>query len=262
MSASRPLGVNLWIGATLGLVFSAGIARADDSRVPVIVELFSSEGCSSCPPADALLRRLERTQPVPNARIIALEEHVDYWDQLGWKDPFSSAQFRFRQNDYARIFGADSVYTPQMIVSGAAGFVGLDENQAFQEISKAAARPAAIVRLHTMPNAKDPALIDLVVDVKNESSRAESDILLAVTEENLSSSVQRGENAGRTLRHAPVVRSFGVIGKLNPARSSSVQLSPTLKFPAEWRREALHAVVFMQEHNTRKIDGANIIDLH
>jgi len=260
MSASRLLVLNLLIGA--GLASYATIARADDGRIPVVVELFSSEGCSSCPPADALLRRLERNQPVPNARIIALEEHVDYWNQLGWKDPFSSSQFRFRQNDYARLFGTDSVYTPQMIVSGTAGFVGVDENQAYQEISKAAARPAATVKLRTTPNPKDPSLLDLLVDVKNESARAESDILLAVTEDNLSSNVQRGENAGRTLRHAPVVRSFGVIGKLNPAHSNSAQLSPTLKLPAEWRRDSLRAVVFIQEHNTRRIDGANTIDLH
>ena len=250
-----------WFGAML--LACVPSVRADDGRIPVIVELFSSEGCSSCPPADALLRRLERTQPVPAARIIALEEHVDYWNQLGWKDPFSSSQFRFRQNDYARLFGTDSVYTPQMVVGGAAGFVGVDENLAYQEISKAAGRPAALVRLRTTPDPKDPALLDLIVDVKNESAtRAESDILLAVTEDNLSSNVQRGENGGRTLRHAPVVRSFGVIGKLNPMQSNSVQLSPTLNLPAEWRRESLRAVVFLQEHNTRKIAGANIIDLH
>jgi hypothetical protein len=249
--------------AGIAAAFCTQFASAEDGRVPVVVELFSSEGCSSCPPADALLRRLERTQPVPNARIIALEEHVDYWNQLGWKDPFSSSQFRFRQNDYARLFGTDSVYTPQMIVGGTAGFVGVDENQAYQEISKAAARPAAAVTLRTTPNSKDPALLDLIVDVKNESpTRADSDIVLAVTEDNLSSNVQRGENAGRTLRHAPVVRSFGVIGKLNPSHSNQVQLSPTLKFPADWRRDGLRAVVFMQEHNTHKIAGANSIDLH
>jgi hypothetical protein len=258
MSASRFLLPVVAAGALI----SDAPARAEDGRVPVVVELFSSEGCSSCPPADALLRRLHRDQPVPNARIIALEEHVDYWNQLGWNDPFSSSQFRFRQNDYARFFGVDSVYTPQMIVGGAAGFVGVDENQAYQEISKAAGRPQATIKLRTTPNAKDPALVDLSVDVKNESAtRVESEILLAVTEENLSSSVQRGENAGRTLRHAPVVRSFGVIGKLNPARANSVQLSPTLRFPSEWNRDALRAVVFMQERNSHKIDGANTIDL-
>src|ERR1700687_1035631 len=96
------------------------------ARVPVIVELFTSEGCSSCPPADGLLARLERTQPGGGARIIALAGHVDYWNQLGWIDPFSSPQYRARQNDYALAFHVDSVYTPQMVVNGGAAFIGDD----------------------------------------------------------------------------------------------------------------------------------------
>ena len=99
---------------------------ADDGRAPVIVELFTSEGCSSCPSADNLLARLERTQPVENAHVIALEEHVDYWNQLGWKDRFSNPLFRGRQNDYARFFQTDNIYTPQMVVNGQAQFVGDD----------------------------------------------------------------------------------------------------------------------------------------
>src|SRR5437870_9783817 len=91
---------------------------------PVVVELFTSEGCSSCPPADELLARLEREQPVANARVIALEEHVDYWNQLGWNDRFSNSLFRGRQNDYARFFRTENIYTPQMIVNGQAEFVG------------------------------------------------------------------------------------------------------------------------------------------
>jgi len=123
--------------ALLIAVFGLGAVQGQDRRVPVVVELFTSEGCSSCPPADALLSRLERSQPLPGVRIIPLEEHVDYWNQLGWPDPFSSAQYRGRQNDYAtHVFFTDNIYTPQMIVGGQAGFSGGDGNRAQQEIAR------------------------------------------------------------------------------------------------------------------------------
>src|SRR6266849_5758393 len=123
------------------------MANAGDGRTPVIVELFTSEGCSSCPPADRLLARLDREQPIPGAQIIVLEEHVDYWNQLGWTDPFSSPQFRARQSDYARLFATESIYTPQMVVGGQAEFSGGDGDRAYQEIARAAQRQNAVVTL-------------------------------------------------------------------------------------------------------------------
>lgn len=238
------------------------LALAEDAGVPVIVELFTSEGCSSCPPADSLLARLERTQPVSGVRVIALEEHVDYWNQLGWKDPFSAPLYRARQNDYARLFLVDSIYTPQMVVGGQAGFVGDDSNHAVHEILKAADWVKSAVQLRTVKNDRDPELTDLLVQVKDHGSRNGSDIYLAITEGNLSSNVLKGENSGRVLRHAPVVRSFGVIGKFDPRKSGEVQVSPTLQLPREWNRDNLRAVVFVQERASRKITGAGAIDLH
>jgi hypothetical protein len=249
----------------LALLAVLGLAmlQAEDRRVPVIVELFTSEGCSSCPPADQLLARMERSQPVPGARVIALEEHVDYWNQLGWVDPFSAPQYRGRQNDYALAFHAENIYTPQMVVNGQVQFIGDDSNRAYQVIGAAKQNQTTLVDLKNAANAKDPDLVDLSVQVtspKNPKPHAE-DVYLAVTESELESQVLRGENAGRRLRHAPVVRSFGIIGRIDPNGSNIGQITNTLRLPHEWRRENLRAVVFVQEHDTLRITGASTAEL-
>src|ERR1700730_4270909 len=118
-----------------------------DGSTPVLVELFTSEGCSSCPPADALLMRLGRTQPVREADVIVLEEHVNYWDSLGWKDPFSSDAATARQEEYGQAFGGRQVYTPQMVVDGKAEFVGSAESAAVRALRAAGATPKPAVSL-------------------------------------------------------------------------------------------------------------------
>src|SRR5437763_1165570 len=119
----------------------ASSRTAETARTPVVLELFTSEGCSSCPPADALLARLEEQQPVAGAEIIALEEHVDYWDHQEWNDPFSSAQWTERQQVYASGLGDHSVYTPELVVNGRSGFVGSHEGDAYRAVVSAAAQP-------------------------------------------------------------------------------------------------------------------------
>jgi hypothetical protein len=249
----------------LGLLFlCVPFAFAADRPVPVIVELFTSEGCSSCPAADRLLTRLEQTQPVAGAQVIALEEHVDYWNQLGWNDPFSSPQYRARQNDYAVAFHATDIFTPQMVVNGLVQFVGSDTSRAYHEIGAAAQAESTQIELGTSPNSRDPEMLDLSLrlDYSRTTKLRESNVYLAVTENNLTTFVQRGENSGRTLRHSAVVRSFGVIGKIDPKGASGGQLVSTLRLPKEWKRENLRAVVFVQERESFHITGANAVDLH
>src|SRR5579862_8474584 len=119
-------------------------------RSPVLVELFTSEGCSDCPPADALLGKLDRSQPVRNAQLVVLSEHVDYWNDIGWKDPYSSHEFSVRQGDYAHRFRLDSAYTPQMVVDGETQFVGSDERRAIETIEGAAKAAKVPVRLSSI----------------------------------------------------------------------------------------------------------------
>ncbi len=132
-SLSRKISFVTLLGLT------AGSTRAEEPAhlgVPVLVELFTSEGCSSCPPADLTLARLERTQPVAGAEIVPLSLHVDYWNRLGWADPFSSASFSARQKDYSRAWGVDRVYTPQVVVDGRAELLGRDETKARRAVGE------------------------------------------------------------------------------------------------------------------------------
>jgi hypothetical protein len=248
----------------LALALGVPLAIAADRPVPVIVELFTSEGCSSCPAADRLLTRLEQTQPVSGAQVVAIEEHVDYWNQLGWTDPFSSPQFRARQNDYAVAFHANNIYTPQMVVNGQTEFVGSDMTRAMHEIGAAAQAATTAVDLRSVPNSTDPDLLDLSVQLTNLKTAKwrDSNVYLAVTENGLTTLVPRGENSGRTLRHSSVVRSFGVIGRVKPQGANGGQLVSTLRLPPEWKRENLRAVVFVQERDTFRITGASVVDLH
>ena len=112
-------------------------ADKNDRRVPVLLELFTSEGCSSCPPADQLLQDWDQKQPIAGADLIVLSEHVDYWNRLGWKDSFSSAQFSGRQHDYTEKYRLDGVYTPQLVVDGRFGLVGSDSRAAMDAVRKA-----------------------------------------------------------------------------------------------------------------------------
>ncbi|HTU32760.1 MAG TPA: DUF1223 domain-containing protein [Candidatus Acidoferrum sp.] len=256
-----------------GLMGSApysGSAAADvdhaaaPSANPVIVELFTSEGCSSCPPADRLLAHLQRTQPVPGADIIALEEHVDYWNNLGWKDPFSSSLFTERQNDYAYFFRTSGPYTPQMVVDGKAQFVGSDEHAALAAIAKAAGAPKIPVELTQIPDSAaasdNSGNLHLRVrfgPVGNWRHGELARVILVITEDDLSSDVTRGENAGNQLVHRAVVRNFETLGRLDATGSFEAQ--PQVNLAESWKRENLRIIAFVQDRSSRDVLGAAIL---
>ncbi|MGH9558624.1 MAG: DUF1223 domain-containing protein, partial [Bryobacteraceae bacterium] len=183
----------------IALILIAAALASGQTRPVVLVELFTSEGCSSCPPADALLARLPRV--ISEVEIIPLAEHVDYWNNLGWRDRFSSPLFSARQQDYGRAFRLEDVFTPQMVVNGGAQFVGSDYTRAQQEIRKAASEPEAIVGISTNGSQARLTVAHLPPGIRT------ADVFLAITEDRLETDVAAGENGGRRLRHSGVVRS-------------------------------------------------------
>lgn len=173
--------------------------------VPVLVELFTSEGCSDCPPADALLAELDAKQFVPGAEAIVLSEHVTYWDHLGWRDPFSLNEATQRQEEYVRRFGLDSAYTPQMVVDGTSQFVGSNRASLQAALSRAAARPK--LKLTIRGARWDRGNVRFEV----EGEKAIGSKLIAVLAADAThSEVKRGENAGRTMHHTAVARALKV----------------------------------------------------
>ena len=232
------------------------VSRAE-RPTPVIVELFTSEGCIDCPPADALLDRLVAGQPVAGADIIALGEHVDYWDRLGWKDRFSSATLTARQQRYQARFNAESLYTPQMIVDGRAEFVGSDAGAARRAIERTLSAPRGVVSITTDDRrAQGPApqmsVSVTVTDLPRIAGGDRADVMVAITERGLTTDVKRGENHGKLLTHAPVVRCLAVIGQIAPDASNGSARTDLPIDPA-WQRDHLVIVAFVQEQRGRAI---------
>jgi len=233
------------------------------TRMPVVVELFTSEGCSSCPPADELLKRLTETQPVAGAEVIALEQHVDYWNRLGWADPFSAEEFSARQGTYADTFGSMGVYTPQMIIDGQTEFPGGNQPKAQAAIANAARTPKATISL-AQSGATKPEGVPLSVRVeKLPTTKADDtfEVLLAITEDGLRTDVPRGENAGRQLEHAAVVRELSTLGQISPRDTQPFAAQPVVALSEKWQLKNLRAVVFVQEHTSRRVLGATAIKL-
>src|SRR5262245_13977121 len=241
------------IAALLLLMGSAGTARlppSSDQPVPVLVELFTAEGCSTCPPADKLLEAMIASQPTSGAIIVGLGEHVDYWDRLGWKDRFSSAAFTKRQQLYADRFKEENVFTPQMVVDGETAFVGSDVGAARRAIERAAAAPHGVVQLRLEPAVANRVTVSVAASDVPASAGDRADVLVALIEDGLQSDVKRGENKGRTLTHAAVVRELATAGEVT---EDGAAVRTELRIGQDWRRERMTVVAFVQERKSRRI---------
>jgi hypothetical protein len=216
---------------------------------PVVVELFSSEGCSSCPSAEAFLRQFGARRPVDAAPVLALEYHVDYWDYLGWKDPFSRHEFTERQEDYARAFGDGRVYTPEIVVQGKLALERRSARSLEEHVRREASAPVARVAVGT-----DGGWVTVHVERSGANRSGEpEDVALVVTESDLRSEVRAGENRGETLAHAPVVRRLTTLGEMH---RGTFDAKVRAEFEPSWRREHVRFVAFVQGRSSRHIFGA------
>jgi hypothetical protein len=227
---TRKLMLKVGLLAAAALISAALLSAAaagNSARVPVLLELFTSEGCTSCPPADRLLEVLDQEQPIAGADLIVLSEHVDYWNHLGWRDPYSSAQYSARQEQYNRS-GSDGVYTPQLVVDGRFRFVGSDERETVSAVQKAIREPKVPITISNVARDGQEVRAHIELPAADPSFRNTRGVLyFAIADNRAESHVARGENAGRSLAHVAVTRVLKQVGtiSLNAAAAKDIVLT-------------------------------------
>lgn len=235
---------------------AAATAQAQSQGNPVLVELFTSEGCSSCPPADEFVRNLDQRQPIAGAQLIVLSEHVDYWDHEGWKDPYSSPALTDRQAAYERALGLNTPYTPQLIVDGATEIHLTNLQQMQTTFLREAAAPKISVRLEGVSVDAASSVLRAHVSANAAGGSSKGDVYLTVALNQVDSHVLHGENGGRRLVHTAVVVQLEKIGKLEkgPAFEKDVQVK--LKPGIEPRN--LRVIAFVQAPGPGRLLGATL----
>lgn len=237
-------------------VSASDVPAGAAAPTPVLVELFTSEGCSSCPPADALLQQLDQTQPLAGAQLIVLSEHVDYWNHIGWADPYSSPFFTSRQNAYSDHFGLSSVYTPEMVVDGNTAFLGSNSQLAGQAFQKALAQQKVAVRISGISlDASKTLQAHIETDALPETLKVrKADVYLAAALNHAESQVLGGENGGRHLSHVSVVESLTKIGSIEPGKPFSRDVR--VKLDSKTDPANLRIIAFIQQSGQKQVLGA------
>ena len=270
LSVFRAVPAFVLLGASLALAADnpgpQGVNQQSSGAAPVLVELFTSEGCSSCPPADAMLADLDRRQPVSGAQIIVLSEHVDYWNHDGWTDRYSSIALTERQKEYGRRFKLNDVYTPEMVVDGETQFNGSDAKAAVHAIEEARNHPKVAVRisgfaldgLKTVRVHIDAAGLPASLGVRR------ADIFVAVVLNSAESQVLRGENKGRDLKHVAVAISVTKVGSVEEANGfgrerGGFNRDVVVKLPSAVDAGNLRVIAFVQKSDSGAVLGASLL---
>lgn len=224
----------------LGCATASGESRGGSDDAPLVIELFTSQGCSSCPPADAILNKLARASSLDGRALAPLSFHVDYWDDLGWPDPYASPAWTERQREYAESLGDRRIYTPELVVAGRTGMVG-SHYLRIQEAVAAAPRQQKLKATATWTAA------ELTVEATAPTGAA---VYLAIWQDGTKTKVPRGENAGETLAADRVVRKLVLVANAGKTEKRTIKLDPS------W--QAAGAVAFAQQPD-RKIVGSALL---
>ncbi len=225
---------------------SMPLLQQSNNKVPSIVELFTSEGCSSCPSADKLVALAQKEF---NENTIVLSYHVDYWDRLGWKDPFSKSIFSDRQRAYAQHLNLESVYTPQAIVNGQNEFVGSNKSALWNAINSYKISGNSFIEIETalVNNKQLKVKYNYALLQKNEN------VMLELVLKNATTQVKRGENSGATLSHINIVQE--IIEKMESNGTA------TFNLPANFVKEDYMVVAFIQNKETFEISNAKKVTI-
>jgi hypothetical protein len=243
--------------AVLQFAFASDVPPQSSAASPVLVELFTSEGCSSCPPADALLGKLDELQPIAGAQAIVLSEHVDYWNHDGWKDAYSSSFFTARQAAYVRRLGSKEAYTPQMVVDGSTQLNGSDARAVANAIDTARGKTKVPIRVAAVSVENPKTLrVHLAVDpLPGDWKARKADIFIAVALNHAESHVSAGENKGRDIRHVAVAESIGKVGTIEKGKTFDREVVVKVKSAADLSN--LRLIAFVQETDGGGVVGAS-----
>ncbi len=241
--------------AVLGIAaLLPGMAGSDPPSHPTgfaVVELFTSEGCSSCPPAERLAGELIDDARTRNRPVYMIAYHVDYWDRLGWKDRFATPEHTQRQQAYARAWRDGRVYTPQMVVNGRVGFIGSSSRQAKREIDAALSKPAEGTLKLTAEPVKQGASTRIVVELTTPSTTEPLELTVVLIEHGVMTQVKRGENRGRTLKHDGVAR---VVSTCPIAAGEPVEVK--LAVPVDVDPARASVIAYVQRAGSRVVIAA------
>jgi hypothetical protein len=223
-----------------------------DNQPFILLELFTSQGCSSCPSADKLVEKTLLDAQKSGKKVFALSYHVDYWDRLGWKDPYSQAQFTQRQYDYSKWMNSENVYTPQIVVNGTDEFVGSDSKKMTQTISKLSDGGSKInFQFENIYWKKE--VVNLEINISDLPKNSQLNV--ALVNKNTETSIPRGENEGRKLTGVNVVR---VLQKLP---STALKNKVNLLIPNDLEKSNTRIIAFLQDKNTHQILGVSQLEL-